>query len=90
MAGHEHQDKHGHDKTTVIVNGRPKKVDGETLIFEQVVALAYNPVPSGDNVVITVTYSGARGPKDEGILSDGESVAIKNGMHFYVKVTNKS
>ena len=34
----------------IIVNGRKKEVSTKTLTFNQVVALAFNPVPSAPNV----------------------------------------
>jgi hypothetical protein len=77
-------------KTEIVVNGRPKTVAGDVITFEQVVALGLDPVPEGPNVVITVTYSHARGPKQEGTLSAGHSVEIKNGTRFNVKATDKS
>ena len=45
---------HDHE-VNIIVNGRPKKVPGPTISFEQVVALAFNPVPP--NAFFTVTWS---------------------------------
>jgi Multiubiquitin len=77
-------------ETEIVVNGRPKAVAGDVITFEQVVALALDPVPEGPNVVITVTYSHGRGPKHEGTLSPGHSVEIKNGTRFNVKATDKS
>ena len=47
----------------IIVNGRQKEVSTKTLSFDQVVALAFNPVPSGPNVQFTVTYR--KGPSQE-------------------------
>ena len=77
-------------QTEIVVNGRPKTVAGDVITFEQVVALGLDPVPEGPNVVITVTYSHARGPKHEGTLRPGHSVEIKNGTRFNVKATDKS
>jgi tetrahydromethanopterin S-methyltransferase subunit H len=71
-------------------NGRERSVRGNEIGFEAIVALAYNPVPSGDGIVIAVTYEGARGKKHDGILALGEEVGIKNGTSFNVKVNNKS
>jgi hypothetical protein len=69
----------------IIVNGRPKKVPGPTISFEQVVALAFNPVPP--NAFFTVTWShGNQG----GSLTAGNSVPVQNGMKFDVTETGKS
>jgi|SRR5690348_5341024 len=74
----------------IIVNGRKKDVSTKTLTFNQVVALAFNPVPSGPNVQFSVTYR--KGPKKnhEGTMTEGETVRIKDGMIFDVTETNKS
>ena len=74
------QPKNGHHEkqTEIIVNGRPKVVEGDEITFEQVVPLGLDPVPSGPNVVITVTYSDARGePTHSGTLTAEHSVEIK-------------
>jgi hypothetical protein len=76
--------------TTIEVNGRDREVRGKEIDYAEVVALAFNPVPSGEGVVIAVTYKGAKGPKHEGVLSPGGSVEIKNGTSFVAKVNNKS
>lgn len=89
MSEHEDKEKKGKE-TEIVVNGRERTVKGNEISFEAVVALAYNPVPSGEGVVIAVTFEGARGKKHEGILSAGEEVEIKNGTSFNVKVNNKS
>jgi hypothetical protein len=91
---HLKQDEHFHSGKPkvykIIVNGRPKEVSTKTLTFDRVVALAFNPVPSGPNVQFTVTYR--RGPRKshEGSLTEGETVRIKEGMIFDVTETNKS
>lgn len=73
----------------IVVNGRTKTVREDDLTFEAVIALAFNPVPTGPNTVFTVTYWHPDG-KHEGTLTAGESVEIKNGMVFNVTATDKS
>lgn len=75
---------------TIIVRGRPRMVSDRTISFEQVVALAYNPVRTEPFIVYTVSYS--RGPKAnrEGDLFPGQSIKIKKGMVFCVTETDKS
>jgi len=91
---HLDQDEHFHTGRPkvykIIVNGRRKEVPTKTLTFDQVVALAFNPVPSGPNVQFTVTYR--KGPRKnrEGSMTEGETVRIKDGMIFDVTETNKS
>jgi hypothetical protein len=74
----------------IIVNGRRKEVSTKTLTFDQVAALAFNPVPVGAAVQFTVTYR--RGPRKnhEGTMTEGETVRVKDGMIFDVTETNKS
>lgn len=83
----EHNDKDKPDKFTIIVNARKKTVTTEELTFEQVVALAFDPVPA--NSFFTVTYSGGVHHED-GSLQPGQKVAIKNGMQFHVTETGQS
>lgn len=75
---------------TIIVNARKRTVATAKLTYDQVVALAFDPVPTGPNVLITVTYR--HGPKEnrEGELQPGQSVTIKNEMIFNVIPTDKS
>ncbi|MGH3626047.1 MAG: multiubiquitin domain-containing protein [Sciscionella sp.] len=74
----------------VIVNGRKRVVTTDELTFDEVVALAYDPVPSGPNWVFTITYRRGGGRKPEGTLRPGESVKVKEGMIFNVTATDKS
>jgi hypothetical protein len=91
---HLKQDEHFHSGKPkvykVIVNGRQKEVSTKTLTFDQVVALAFNPVPSGLNVQFTVTYRKGPRKNHEGSMTEGETVRIKDGMIFDVTETNKS
>ena len=75
---------------TIIVNGRQKQVPKEVLSFDEVVALAYDPVPTGPNVDITVTYCRGHGSKPEGQLTPDASVKVKEGMIFDVTATDRS
>lgn len=86
------REEHEHEKkdVTIIVNGREKTVPKGEYSFAQIVALAFNPVPTGDNIVFTITYRGGHGDKPEGILAEGETIRVKDGMIFNVKATDKS
>ena len=75
---------------TLVVNGRQKQVQKEEFPFDEVVALAFDPVPAGENVDITITYRRGQGNKPEGQLKPGESVKIKDGMIFDVTATDRS
>jgi hypothetical protein len=74
----------------ITVNAREKTVASKELTFNEVVALAFNPVPSGENIVVTVAFRRGHGNKPEGTLSEGETVKVKDGMIFDVTATDKS
>lgn len=82
----------GKDKTiTIIVNGREKEVPKkDKLTFDELVALAFDPVPTGEFICFTITYRKGHGNKPEGTLAEGESVKPKDGMIFNVTATDKS
>jgi len=81
----------GHDKVrTIIVNGREKEISEKELTFDELVSLAFDPVPTGPYILFTITYRRGHGEKPEGILAEGQSVKIKDGMVFNVKYTDKS
>ncbi|OQW36214.1 MAG: hypothetical protein A4E19_00745 [Nitrospira sp. SG-bin1] len=83
--------KEDHEKQfTIIVNGRAKVVTERELTYAQIVALAFDNPPTGENVAFTITYRKGEGNKPEGTLVEGETVKIKEGMIFNVTATNKS
>jgi hypothetical protein len=75
---------------TIIVNGRQKVVTAKELSFAQVVALAFDTPPTGQNIVFTVTYRKGEGNKPEGTMVEGDVVKVKDGMIFNVTATNRS
>jgi hypothetical protein len=91
---HLKEDEHFHSgpakEFTIIVTGRKKEVTTKTLSFDQLVALAFNPVPVGPNVMFTITYRKGPHKNPEGTLIEGATVKIKDGMIFDVTETNKS
>lgn len=76
--------------TSVVVNGRDRSLADDDLTFEQVAALAFDPVPTGPNIVITITYRRGHGNRPAGSLLPGDVVKVKEGMVFNVSVTDKS
>lgn len=86
------QDEHFYSahEVTIIVNGRPKVVTQHRLNFAQVVALAFDQLPAGANVMFTVTYRNGPPKNPEGSLLEGESVRIQDQMIFNVTSTDKS
>jgi hypothetical protein len=85
------QNKHDHDhETEIVINGRKKTVTKKELTFDEVVHLAFEPVPTGPNVLFTITYRRGQGNKPEGTLVQGETLKVKEGMIINVTATDKS
>ncbi len=74
----------------IIVNARPKDVTERVLSFAQIVALAFQTPPQGQNVMFTITYRNGPKKTPEGTLPEGGTVKIKDGMIFSVTPTDKS
>jgi len=91
---HLKEDEHFHSgppkEFTIIVNGRKKEVPTKRLSFDQLVALAFNPVPVGPTIMFTITYRKGPHKNPEGTLTEGGTVRIKDGMVFDVTETTKS
>jgi hypothetical protein len=93
---HLKEDEHFHSGAPVKreyhikVNTRPRTVETDELSFNDLVKLAFNPVPTGPNILFTITYR--HGPKEnpQGNLLEGGSVKLKDGMVFNVTATDKS
>lgn len=83
-------DKDKGKSSTIIVNGRQKVVNAKELSFTQVVALAFDNPPTGQDIVFTVTYRKGEGNKPEGTMVEGDLVKVKDGMIFNVTATNRS
>jgi hypothetical protein len=81
---------HGPKPVTIVVNGEAHEVPKDEIAFEEVVALAYPGGPQGPNIIYSVTYRKGPDHKPKGILAEGGSVKVKNGMIFDVRVTDKS
>lgn len=75
---------------TIVVNGTQKTVEKDDLTFDEVVLLAFENPPYGENTLFSITYRRGHGNKAEGILAPGESVKVKEGMIFDVTATDKS
>jgi len=81
--------EHEKHEFKIIVNSREKTWESKEITFDQVVSLAFDPVPTGNDLVFVITWRRGEGNK-QGTLSEGESVDVKNGMIFDVTATNKS
>lgn len=75
---------------TIVVNGTQKTVQKDDLTFDEVVKLAFETPPFGENMLFSITYRRGYGNKPEGILAPGESVKVKEGMIFDATATDKS
>lgn len=80
----------GPNPVTIVVNGEPHEVPKDEITFDEVVVLAYPGGPQGPNIIYSVTYRKGPEHKPKGILAEGGSVKVKNGMIFDVRVTDKS
>ena len=75
----------------ILVNARPKEVPQRVLRFEDLVRLAFGDTPpTGQDVLITITYRNGPRQNPEGSLEKGESVIIRDGMVFNVDATDRS
>ena len=80
----------GPKPVTIVINGEPHDVPKDEIAFDDVVALAYLGGPEGPNIIYSVTYRKGPDHKPKGILAEGGSVKVKDGMIFDVRVTDKS
>jgi len=81
-----------HDNVNIIVNGRQRSVPKNSeLTVAQVVALAFDNPPSGENIEFTITYrKGGNEHRPEGSMSGNDTVKVKEGTVFNVTATDKS
>ncbi|MBV8370701.1 MAG: multiubiquitin domain-containing protein [Candidatus Eremiobacteraeota bacterium] len=86
----EIEDRLEHRPLVIFVNTRERHVNGQTISYDGLVRLAFDPVPTGPNVAFTITYR--RGPHEhpEGIVAPGQTVPIKDGEIFNVTRTDRS
>lgn len=73
----------------IIVNTRERMVSDHKQTYSQIVQLAY-PGNADPNTIYTITYRKGENKKPEGIMIEGDSVVVKNGMVFNVTATTKS
>lgn len=76
--------------TTIIVNTREKDVERKEMTFDQIVGLAFENPPTGENIEITIAYRRGHGDKPSGTMHPNEPVKVKEGMIFDVTATDKS
>jgi hypothetical protein len=86
----KHGGQGGKNDVTVVVNGQERVVQKDELTFDEVVRLAFDNPPTGQNVIFTITYRRGRGEKPEGTLLEGETLKVKEGMIINVTPTDRS
>lgn len=74
---------------TIVVNAEEKQVAKGDLTFAQVVELA-DGLPTGPNILYSITYRKGEGNKPEGTLVEGGTAKVKEGTIFNVTATDKS
>lgn len=79
-----------HRHTEIIVNSRPREIDGHVATFEQVVQLAFPGGAADQNTVYSMTYRHAASQPHAGELGPGGKVDVKNGTIFNVTRTVRS
>ena len=75
---------------TIYINGTEKHVEKGHLSYDDIVALAFDSPPQGENVQISIQYTRGHSGKPKGTLVEGQSVEIVEGMEFDVTATNRS
>lgn len=82
------QEQHIHE-TSIVINGREVPVSEKELSFDEVVALS--GMPTGPDIVFTISYRKGHGEKPEGsMVEGGPPVKVKKEMVFNVSSTNRS
>ena len=89
-AEHEVEEAVAHRHTEIIVNSRPREIDGHVARFEQVVQLAFPGAAADQNTVYSMTYRHAASQPHAGELGPGGKVDVKNGTIFNVTRTVRS
>ena len=79
-----------HKETQIIVNGRQRSVESEELTFDEVVRLAFDQLPTGQDIMLTVTFRNGGGRPSDGSVVSGGSVKVQDGTVFNVTATDKS
>lgn len=76
-------------KVTIIIDGTPYEVEKDYITYVDLVTLADPDYPQHPETTYSVTYKRGHG-NNEGTLSPGGSVKVKEGMVFNVSRTGQS
>ena len=74
----------------LIINARENVWLQKSISFDEVIILAFGSLQSGANTSYTVTFARGDESRPEGILVNGDSVKVKDGMRFNVTMTSRS
>lgn len=77
-------------KVTLIVNLEEKSWAERRISYEQITLLAYPNPPPGVVISYTVEYEAGPASNQEGSMTDGDSVKVKDRMVFSVTETGRS
>lgn len=80
----------GPKPVTIIVNGEQHVVPKEAISFDELVAVAYPDATPSPEVIYSISYRRGHSDNQKGILPEGDSVKVKDGMVFDVLRTDKS
>jgi hypothetical protein len=75
---------------TIYVETVPHEWPKEEITYAEVVTLEVPDYPQHPEITYSVKYSRGTGKKPEGILSQGGTVKVKEGMRFSVSETGQS
>lgn len=75
---------------TIIINTQEHQVEKDKMSFDEIVDLAFNPRPTGNDIQFQIAYHKGDDASKEGKLLPGGSVKVKNGMIFDVTTSYKS
>lgn len=76
--------------TSIFVNGREKVIPDNKLLFSDLIRIAFETPPTGQNICFTVTYRNGPKKNPDGKMVEDSKVKIKEGMVFNVTATDKS
>lgn len=89
-ATHEIEEALKDRQIEIIVNSRPREIDGHEVSFEQIVQLAFPGGAADQNTVYSMTYRKAASHPHAGELGPGGTIEIKKGTVFNVTRTVRS
>lgn len=75
---------------TIYINSRDYQWNKKVIDFKEVVELFYGTMSSDPNIGYTVSYSDGYSPNNEGDMSKGQEIKVKNKMQFHVSHTGRS